>query len=78
MNDKLKLALTWKSLFHGALVAAGGAIGAALIQMLNDNHIPVGAEIKTTLLSGLSAGIAYLLKNALAGSSKPTNEDGTQ
>jgi len=53
----------------GAILAALTALVASLIQVLDTGHLPDVAQIKTSALAALVAGLSYLLKNLL------TNEE---
>ena len=75
MKKKILDALKKSSLLHGAYMAAGAAIATATIPMFEGGRIPTSVpEIKDALLSGVSAGVLYLLKNVLFGSSNNAPE----
>jgi len=66
---KILKSLSKNSLLHGAYVAAITPIAANGISMLESGSFnPIG--LKATLITGLSAGVIYILKNAIIGSSE--------
>jgi hypothetical protein len=62
------LSLDERDALKGAIVAAGTSVLTALVTALNAGQLPAVADLKTIGLAGLSAGIAYLVKNFLTNS----------
>jgi hypothetical protein len=67
MNAKF-LSLNAQDALKGAVVAAGTAILTALLSVLNTGTLPHLADLKETGIAGLSAGLAYLIKNVFTNS----------
>ena len=58
------LRLNWKDVLRGFLMALIGAILTGLLTVLDQGEIPMTwAQWKPIIITGLAAGIAYLLKN---------------
>ena len=75
MKKKILDAIKKNSILHGAYMAAGAAIATATIPMFEGGSIPTSIpEIKGALLTGVSAGVLYILKNVLFGSSNTAPE----
>jgi hypothetical protein len=53
----------------GLIVAAGTAILTALLPVLNTGNLPTLADLKVIAISGVAAGVTYLLKNLFTNSS---------
>jgi histidine ammonia-lyase len=62
--------LNFNDLFKGFIVAALAAIGTILVPMLDAGTLPTLAQLGTAGAAGLTAGLAYLVKNLF------TNSDG--
>ncbi len=60
--------LAGNDFFKGAVVAVIGAIGTALLAVLNTGALPTGADLKQILIVGVTAGVSYLVKNLLTNS----------
>lgn len=60
--------LNLKDLGKGLLIAVAGSILSGLYHILEVGGIPTWPQIKVILLTGLGAGIGYLLKNWLTNS----------
>jgi hypothetical protein len=67
MNAKF-LALKGIDYVKGFVVAVLTAVLTAVIPVIQTGTFPTGAQLKTMLISGLAAGIAYLIKNMLTNS----------
>jgi hypothetical protein len=67
MSDLFKINLL--DLGKGLLVAAIAAIGTALLPILESGALPTLANLQAAGIAGLTAGIAYLLKNLFTNSS---------
>lgn len=65
-----------KQVLHGLAVAVGGAVSAVIIPVFNTGVMPTITQLKTAALIGVGAGIAYLVKNYLMGSSQSQVGDG--
>jgi hypothetical protein len=44
------------------------AVLTALVPILQSGSFPTGAQLKTIVLAGLAAGVAYIVKNLLTNS----------
>ena len=64
----MNLGPKFKQAIHGAIVAIGGAISAAIVPALNSGAMPTVAQLKSAGIIGLGAGLIYLVKNYLIGS----------
>ena len=53
----------------GLIVAFGTAILTSLMPILNTGTLPTLADLKVIAISGLAAGVTYLLKNLFTNSS---------
>jgi hypothetical protein len=62
------LRLSKNDLFKGFVVAFIAAVGTVLIPMLDAGTLPDLAVLKASVVTGLTAGLAYLLKNLLTNS----------
>ena len=62
--------LNFNDLLKGFIVAALAAIGTILVPMLDAGALPTLAQLGTAAAAGLTAGLAYLVKNIF------TNSDG--
>jgi len=69
MSNFLKINVA--DIIKGFIVAGFAAIGTALMPLLESGVLPTLAQLQSAGIIGLTAGIAYLLKNLL------TNSDGT-
>lgn len=58
-----------KMYLHGALMAAGAAFSAAIIQVIQSGAMPTTAQLKTDGIMALCVGVTYLLKVLFLGSS---------
>lgn len=67
---KLWKALSKSSLLHGFYVTAGTSAATAVLPMLESGSLPTGDQAKGIVVSGLIAGVIYIIKNAVAGSSE--------
>lgn len=76
------LSLNWKDLAKGLITAVITAILTGLVQALESGTaLPTLPQIKLIVISGITAGLAYLAKNLLTNSNgtflatenKPTN-----
>lgn len=63
MNQSNFLSLNWKDLLKGFIVAAITAAVTGISQSLEAGSFPTVAQLKTSALVGLAAGISYLIKN---------------
>jgi len=61
--------LNFNDLFKGFVVAALAAIGTILVPMLDAGALPTLAQLGTAGAAGLTAGLAYLVKNLFTNSS---------
>ena len=68
MNNSKFFSLHLGDLVKGALVAFLSAALAALIQVLEAGALPDVAQLKSSLLAGAVAGLAYLCKNLITNS----------
>ena len=68
MGDAKIFSWNLKDISKGFITAFITALITALYQLVQDGHLPTLAEFKTAGLVGLSAGLAYLLKNFLTNS----------
>jgi hypothetical protein len=62
------LSLGSRDLIKGAIVTALSTVLTAAVTMLNAGGMPTVTDLKTIGVAGLSAGIAYLLKNFVTNS----------
>ena len=60
-----------KFYLHGALVAALGAVSSVVIGGLQTGTLPTTGQLKQDGVVAICAGLAYLVKVVLAGSSAP-------
>ena len=63
MNQSNFLSLNWKDVLKGFIVAAITAAVAGISQSLEAGAFPTLAQVKTSALVGLAAGLSYLIKN---------------
>ncbi len=68
MKEATFLKLSVKDLLKGFLVAMFTVITTGLVSVLDSGHLPTFAAVKSLFLTGLCAGLAYLLKNFLTNS----------
>lgn len=69
--NQIKKALTFKSILHGLAVAIVTSFLTALTAIMNNGTLPTPVQIKSIAIASLAAGISYILKNILMGSSAP-------
>jgi len=62
------LKLSQSDLVKGAITAGIAVIGAVLLPALNAGKLPTFADLQQAGIMGLTAGLAYLLKNFLTNS----------
>jgi hypothetical protein len=62
------LTLDRVDIIKGAIVAAGTAVGASLIGILNAGAFPSQSDLRSAGIAAASALIAYLLKNLVTNS----------
>ena len=62
--------LNLQDIIKGFAVAALAAIGTALLPVLDSGTLPTLAQLATAGAAGLTAGLAYIIKNLF------TNSDG--
>ena len=67
---KILNALKKNSLLHGFCVTAGTTAATAVLPMLESGSIPNGSQVKGMLVTGIIAGVVYLIKNGVIGSSE--------
>ena len=67
---KILNALKKNSLLHGFYVTAGTTAATAILPMLENGGIPNGSQVKGMLVTGIIAGVVYLIKNGMIGSSE--------
>jgi hypothetical protein len=68
MKNSKFLTLGMNDFIKGILMAIGTAILTAIYPIIQSGVLPTWPELKVILLSGLAAGITYLLKNLLTNS----------
>ena len=73
MKKIISQALAPNSLLHGLLVAAVVAIGGVITPILNNQNLPTQAQLLLAGKAALIAGIGYIFKNGLFGSSQINN-----
>ena len=71
MNQSNFLSLNWKDLLKGFIVAAITAAVTGISQSLEAGSFPTVAQLKTSALVGLAAGISYLIKNFFTAPTPP-------
>ncbi|HEY5139294.1 MAG TPA: hypothetical protein VIJ25_08270 [Methylococcales bacterium] len=62
------LSLNAQDAIKGAIVAAGTSIITTLVSAMNTGSLPHLSDLRGIGIAGLSAGLAYLLKNFLTNS----------
>jgi hypothetical protein len=67
MNSKF-LSLGMNDLSKGIVVSIGASVLTAIVPMLQSGQVPNIAQLKQIGLSGVAAGIAYLVKNLFTNS----------
>jgi hypothetical protein len=67
MSNFLKL--NWADIGKGILVAVLAAIGTVLLPVLESGVLPTLAILQAAGITGLTAGLAYLVKNIITNSS---------
>ena len=76
MNSEF-LKLDSADLWKGLIVAVFAAIATTLLPVLQSGALPVIADLKAAGITGLTAGVAYLLKNVLTNSNgEPLKKEG--
>ena len=60
------LSINWNDIFKGFIVAGLASVGTIILPILNSGLLPTLADLKTAGVTGLTAGLAYLLKNFLS------------
>lgn len=68
MNNSSFGKLNIRDLVNGVVVAFLTASLTGLIQVLDSGVLPTASELKTSLLAGVVASLAYLLKNLVTNS----------
>lgn len=66
------LKLGKSDLIKGVVVAAIAAVGTGLLPVLQSGALPTLAQLQTAGIAGLTAGLAYLLKNLFTNSQGET------
>jgi N-acetyl-gamma-glutamylphosphate reductase len=62
------LSLNVQDAIRGIIVAVGTAAATVLVPILQAGVIPSGQQVRTSALSGVAAGIVYVLKNLFTNS----------
>lgn len=68
MNNSSFGKLNLRDLLNGVVVAFLTASLTGLIQVLDSGVLPTASELKTSVLAGVVASLAYLLKNLVTNS----------
>lgn len=68
MNNSSFGKLNLRDLVNGLVVAFLTASLTGLIQVLDSGVLPTASELKTSVLAGVVASLAYLLKNLVTNS----------
>ena len=63
MKQSNFLALNWKDVAKGFVVAAITSAVTGISQSLEAGALPTLVQLKTSALIGLAAGLSYLIKN---------------
>jgi len=72
------LSLNLQDAFKGLIVAVTTSILGLLYPVINAGALPTGSELKVIAIGGLTAGVAYLLKNFFTPTPKTVEVDLTK